>query len=374
LICRPDGKLCAGLCIEHRFGVAMPFAQLSGENSIRVLVADNTRIHTQLLADALRRDRRLQVIAAASPSRDLLEAITTHSIDVVVVSSHLDEEPLRGLEVLRELRASRPQVRAVILLDSSKREIIVEAFRAGARGVFSRHESLETLSKCVRQVYAGQIWANEQQMIFAIEALAASPTVRAVGANGLSLLSKREIEVIHLLAEGLTNRDIAERLGLSQHTIKNYLFHVFDKLGVSSRMELLSLTLSQPATRTLVSAATGPGPENENRETDSVDRTLAGRQKAADQGEPAAQIALARMYWHGKGVPKDMVSAYMWYLVSERTSLDMKEEISAAKRKLAESLTTEQVVEAQRKASAWLKKPPQATSPVRSAAPSGRLN
>jgi TPR repeat protein len=80
------------------------------------------------------------------------------------------------------------------------------------------------------------------------------------------------------------------------------------------------------------------------------------------------------MYWHGKGAPKDMVSAYMWYLVSERTSLDMKDEISAAKRKLAESLTTEQVVEAQRKASAWLKKPPQATSPVRSAAPSGRLN
>jgi DNA-binding NarL/FixJ family response regulator len=352
----------------------MPFDQLSGENSIRVLVADNTRIHTQLLADALRRDRRLQVIAAASHSRDLLEAVTTHSIDVVVISSHLDEEPLRGLEVLRELRASRPEVRAVILLDSSKREIIVEAFRAGARGVFSRHESLETLSKCVRQVYAGQIWANEQQMVFAIEALAASPTVRAVGANGLSLLSKREIEVIHLLAEGLTNRDIAERLGLSQHTIKNYLFRVFDKLGVSSRMELLSLTLSQPATRTLVSAAAGPGPENENREADSVDGALAGRQKAADQGEPAAQIALARMYWHGKGAPKDMVSAYMWYLVSERTSLDMKDEISAAKRKLAESLTTEQVVEAQTKASAWLKRLPQASSPVRSAAPAERLN
>jgi DNA-binding NarL/FixJ family response regulator len=356
----------------------MPFEQLSGENSIRVLVADNTRIHTQLLADALRRDRRLQVIAAASPSRDLLEAVTTHSIDVVVISSHLDEEPLRGLEVLRELRASRPEVRAVILLDSSKREIIVEAFRAGARGVFSRHESQETLSKCVRQVYAGQIWANEQQMVFAIEALAASPTVRAVGANGLSLLSKREMEVVRLLAEGLTNRDIAERLGLSQHTIKNYLFRVFDKLGVSSRMELLSLTLSQPPTRSTVSAAGGPGrePDREKQspEADSGDATLARRQKAADQGEPAAQIALARMYWHGKGVPKDMVSAYMWYLVSERSSLDWKDEISAAKRKLADSLTPEQVVEAQRKASAWLKKPPQTSSPIESLVSSDQLN
>jgi hypothetical protein len=149
---------------------------------------------------------------------------------------------------------------------------------------------------------------------------------------------------------------------------------VFDKLGVSSRMELLSLTLSQPATRTLASAAGGPGAEREKQEADSDAGTLAGRQKAADQGEPAAQIALARMYWHGKGAPKDMVSAYMWYLVSERSSLDMKDEISAAKRKLAESLTTEQVVEAQEKASVWLKKPFQASSPVRSAPSSDGLN
>ena len=62
--------------------------------------------------------------------------------------------------------------------------------------------------------------------------------VRAVDANGLSLLSEREMEVVRSLAEGLTNREIAERLGLSQHTIKNYLFRVFDKLGVSNRLEL----------------------------------------------------------------------------------------------------------------------------------------
>jgi DNA-binding CsgD family transcriptional regulator len=145
-----------------------------------------------------------------------------------------------------------------MLLDSSRREAILQAFRSGARGIFTRHDSVENLCKCVRTVHQGQVWANSQQMSFAVEALASSPTVRAVDANGLNLLSKRELEVVGCLAEGLTNREIAERLGLSQHTIKNYLFRVFDKLGVSSRLELLFMTLSRP----VVPQVAGPAFEN----------------------------------------------------------------------------------------------------------------
>jgi two-component system, NarL family, nitrate/nitrite response regulator NarL len=217
----------------------------SGGQTIRVLVADDTRIHTQLLADALRRDLQLEVISPPAQSLDLVAAVKLHRVNVVVLSSNLDEEPLRGFELLRELRASNPDIFAIMLLDSSKKESVLQAFRAGARGIFSRHDSVETLSKCIRSVYEGQIWANSQQLSFAVEALAASPVVRAVDANGLSLLSKREMDVVRSLAEGLTNREIAERLGLSQHTIKNYLFRVYDKLGVSSRLELLFMTLTQ---------------------------------------------------------------------------------------------------------------------------------
>ncbi len=82
---------------------------------------------------------------------------------------------------------------------------------------------------------------------FALEALSSAPTIRATNAGGLNLLSRRELEVVHYLAEGLTNREIGARLGLSRHTIKNYLLKIFDKLGVSNRVELLFLTLSQPA-------------------------------------------------------------------------------------------------------------------------------
>jgi two-component system, NarL family, nitrate/nitrite response regulator NarL len=225
------------------------FMQTSSLAAIHVLVADNARMYTQLLADALGRDPQIRVVSAPSDSNSIKQEVSHHqNLDVVVLGSNLDEVSLHGIALLRELRVMRPEIKGIILLDSSKREVILEAFRAGARGLFSRHEALETFSKCVRQVHAGQIWANSEQMSYAVEALALAPNIKAVDANGLNILSKREIEVVQSLAEGLTNREIAVRLGLSQHTIKNYLFRIFDKLGVSSRMELMFLTMNPHGT------------------------------------------------------------------------------------------------------------------------------
>jgi|SRR5436190_3036515 len=345
----------------------MHLDQVRGEQNIRVLVVDNTRIHAQLLADALKRDSSLEVVGAVSHSGDLIDLAHSQKIDVVVIGCNLDEQPLHGIEVLRQLKSTWGGIRAIILLDSSKRDVVIEAFRAGARGLFTRHESLEMLSKCVRRVHEGQIWANTEQMGFAIEALASAPTVRAVGANGLDLLSKRELEVVRCLAEGMTNREIATRLGLSQHTIKNYLFRVFDKLGVSSRLELLSLTLTQ---------APSGAPLIENSSIDSNPTSLAGCLNAAEQGVPSAQLTLAWMYWQGKGVASDPVSAYMWYLVSERSSSDMKDEIVTAKRKLSEVMTTEQVIEAQKRAAARFRqgKPISSHAASATAASAVRLN
>ena len=322
------------------------------EQVIRVVVGDNTRIHAQLLADALRRDPYLEVVGSTSQSQELIQTVSTQTVDVAVIGCNLDEQPLRGIAMLRELKTARPEMRTVVLLDSSKREVVLDAFRAGARGLFSRHEALETLSKCVRRVHEGQIWASTEQIGFAVETLATSPTVRAVDANGLSILSKRELEVVRCLAEGLTNREIAGRLGLSQHTIKNYLFRVFDKLGVSNRLELLYLTLAQPA-----NGPAGPQSLLTLLEPGGKDGPSFSKwQQAAEQGIPSAQAAVAWMYWQGKGVSKDPTSAYMWYLISERTSTEMKEDITSAKRKLGETLNTEQIVEAQKRAAEKFKR------------------
>lgn len=307
-------------------------------HAIRVLVADNTRIHTQLLADALKRDSGLEVIGSDPNSRALITAADLHAADVLVISSTLDEEPNRGLAVLRELRVSRPDVRAVILLDSSKDEVILNAFRAGARGVFRRHESVETLRKCVRCIHQGQIWANSEEMSLALKALAASPTVHAVNANGRALLTKREVEVVQSLAEGLTNLEIAERLGLSQHTVKNYLFRVFDKLGVSNRIELLFMTLSEqnhlPVNGSSLKAGTP---------LSSWDATsLAECEKAAAEGVPAAQLAMAQ-----KAASRNPVVAYTWYLIAG-------EQIARARKDMHRGMTPEQIVEAERRATDWL--------------------
>jgi DNA-binding NarL/FixJ family response regulator len=320
--------------------------QLAREDRIRVLVADNTRIHTQLLADALKRDHGLDVISSDSDSHGLIATAVAHKAEVLVISSKLDDEAHRAFELLRELRASHPHIRAVLLMDSSKREFILHAFRAGARGIFSRHESVESLCKCVRSVHEGQIWASSLQMSFAVEALASSPTVRAVDANGLDLLSKREMEVVRSLAEGLTNREIAERLGLSQHTIKNYLFRVFDKLGVSSRVELLFMTLSQasPAQSLLPSLLANPATGNHHDEA-----TLAICQKAAEQGLPTAQLALAQIYSARRSGPKDLVYAYMWYLI-------VNEQIARARNHVNKTMTMEQLLEAEQRAAEWMKK------------------
>ena len=216
------------------------------EKPIRVLVGHGSRAERYNVAETLRREARFQV-AGASGSEDFLEIAARDKPDLAILSAHLDDDPLGGLSTLRRFHDAHPLTPAVLMLDSPKRELVLDAFRAGARGIFSKHEPLDTLLKCVRVVYEGQVWATSREIRYALDALSSAPTIRATNAGGLSLLSSREQQVVHYLAEGLTNREIGARLGLSRHTIKNYLLKIFDKLGVSNRVELLFLTLSPPS-------------------------------------------------------------------------------------------------------------------------------
>ncbi len=206
---------------------------------IRVLAADSTRMNSQLLTSALERDKRFEVLDPLADTKAIVAAVMEQKPAVVLVSAHLDDDPRKGFEVARELRALRPETRVIMLLDNSERSLIVEAFRVGARGVFCRSESMRSLAKCVQRVSEGQVWANSRELRYLLEALGEALPIRMVDTRGAGLLSRREQEVVRCVAEGLSNREIALRLTLTEHTVKNYLFRIFDKLGVSKRVEVV---------------------------------------------------------------------------------------------------------------------------------------
>jgi two-component system nitrate/nitrite response regulator NarL len=209
----------------------------------RVVVADRTAMNSQMLAEALVKDGRFEICGTVCTSSSILSAVNDTLPDVVVVSAQLEDGDSKGFEVTRELRTLGRDTRVIMLLDSSERSTVVDAFRAGAKGVFCRNQPLKLLSKCVHSVHSGQVWANSQELAFLLDMVSEMPAV--VKRGGVSgLLSKREQDVAQGVTKGLTNREIAVDLGLTEHTVKNYMFRIFEKLGISTRVELVLHTLA----------------------------------------------------------------------------------------------------------------------------------
>ena len=222
-----------------------PAASLDSGSGVSVFVADDTEMGTQLLADSLRRSHHFKVISASEDGVPLAGLSFEWEPHVALISSSLNRGGHKGLELSRQVRSRFPQAKVVILLDRSTRESVIDAFRAGAQGVFCRTGSLKLLRKCILCVHAGQVWANSREIQFLLESLCEVRHKPLVDARGLKLLSKREEDVLYCVVDGLKNREIAAQLHLSEHTIKNYMFRIFDKLGVSSRVEMILYALSQ---------------------------------------------------------------------------------------------------------------------------------
>jgi len=206
---------------------------------IRVLAADSTRMSSQLLAESLAQDRHFDVTGIEPKSSQILEAVAQKKPHVVLVSSTLEDSTSLGFDLTRRVRAAHPEIRVILLMDTSNPAAVVEAFRSGAQGIFSRNESSKTLARCITSVHQGQVWANSEELRYLLDALRESEPMRVLDSRGEAILSKREQEVVRCVAEGLSNREIASRLKLTEHTVKNYLFRIFDKLGVSSRVEVV---------------------------------------------------------------------------------------------------------------------------------------
>jgi two-component system, NarL family, nitrate/nitrite response regulator NarL len=204
----------------------------------RVLISDKTLLGCQLLASSL--DRHVaddSVGACATNSEDILRVAHATNPEVALISAALSDGPLAGFKVLPVLQSLFPHCSVVVLLDANDPELVVDAFRARARGVFFRADPIEHLIKCIGCVYRGQVWIASKDLRLVLDAFSeCSPFHSAVPTD--PNLTKRELDIANLVAAAQTNRQISRRLNLSEHTVKNYLFRIFEKIGVGSRVEL----------------------------------------------------------------------------------------------------------------------------------------
>jgi DNA-binding NarL/FixJ family response regulator len=275
---------------------------------ISVTIADRNQMSSQLLAQLLGRDDRFEVIAIAG-EHDVQSVAISRKPDVAVISAEFNSVATKGIQAARNITSHQPGIHIVILLDLSERDVVVASFRNGARGVFCRTEPLSEFIKCVEHVGRGQIWASRAEIGYLLEVVKNAPSCDGIDQVGLS---KREISVAEAAAQGFTNKQIADRLEISEHTVKNYLARIFEKSGVSNRIELLFLLEHKH----LVSRTTKAAP------TDQAE-VVETHVKAAKDGIAAAQFAMGVAHVDGSVVEKDKRSAYYWLRRAELGSLEI---------------------------------------------------
>jgi two-component system nitrate/nitrite response regulator NarL len=213
---------------------------------VSVFLAEPSRMSCELMAAALQRSRyKLTLAGYATDSVGIRAWFEENDVDVAIINTDLREGATAAFDVTREIRSSHPQTSVIMMIELIERVMIVEAFRAGARGIFSRDNSFDLLCKCIQVVHEGQIWADNKALRFLIDTFVRSKPPEAGSVKRANLLTKREEGVVQLVADGLTNRDISQQLNLSENTVRNYLFRIFNKLGTSNRLELALYSITQ---------------------------------------------------------------------------------------------------------------------------------
>jgi DNA-binding NarL/FixJ family response regulator len=218
----------------------MSLSSVIAPGGIAVLIADSNRMQAHLLTSALRRRSEFCISTCPVDISSILQAVASTPAKVVILSLNHSVDIANQMAAMRRVHLSYPEIAKVLLVESYDRELVVSAFRSGARGIFCISDThFRLLCKCIQRVSSGQIWANTEQMRFLLDLIAEVPSLRVLNSLGHQLLTPREEQVVALVAEGLSNRSTARELNLSEHTVKKYLFRIFDKLGISSRVELV---------------------------------------------------------------------------------------------------------------------------------------
>lgn len=213
---------------------------------IRVMVVHNLRLASEMFVRALNDDGRFEAFRSFGKLEILYADLKDQQPHVVLVNAEWGDLEIQAEDIVRLCHSTLPQVRTVLYLDSADEDsAVLSAFRAGTRGVIGSDDSVDLLKRCLQLVAEGQIWARNEYLHNVLQGLARAEGLLVESeTSGDIYLTRREREIIQSVAAGLTNRDIAARLDLSVHTVKNYLFRLFGRLGVSNRAELVAYAMS----------------------------------------------------------------------------------------------------------------------------------
>ena len=207
------------------------------------MVADDHPIFRDGLCKLLALEEDFEVVAQAPDGREVLDVLQEHEPDILLLD--LKMPGLDGLATLQRLQAVRNRTRVIVLTASDDKNEFVQAMKFGTSGIVLKQTATELLIKSIRKVHAGEIWLDSHTTAAVMRQFVAAeePPVRRrcpppTRDRERSPLSQREREIVALVAQGFKNKEMAEKMFISEQTVKNHLHNIFDKLGVSDRLEL----------------------------------------------------------------------------------------------------------------------------------------
>lgn len=204
-------------------------------NTIKVGIADDHPVYRLGIRALLEPEKDLTLVGEAANGMEALLLLERYDLDVLLID--LQMPVMDGLEVLSEIAKRKLRVQTIVLLSEAVRDKAVRAVRLGARGLLFKEQNAALLPKSIRKVSQGEVWIDNPILSEALESLVKKPP--SAGGKRAGGLSGRELEVVRCVSMGLRNKEVADKLGVSEATIKNHLTSVYSKLGVSDRLELI---------------------------------------------------------------------------------------------------------------------------------------